>query len=58
MDTKEREWQKVHYKKKMPLKPIRRFWIGFDAYGNERWFTEVNNGNFIVDKKHQYRPYR
>lgn len=39
------EWTPVRSRKDRNriIKPIRRYWNGFDAYG-ELWFTEYNDG--------------
>lgn len=34
--------------------PTRRFWLGFDKEGNERWFIELSNGKIIASTDESY----
>lgn len=38
------------------VNPKRRFWLGFDNLGNEKWFIELDNGKIIghTDESYNY----
>lgn len=38
------------------VNPTRRFWLGFDILGNEKWFIELDNGKIIscTDESYNY----
>lgn len=35
-------------------KPIRHFWNGFDVSGSEKWFLELENGNYVSSSDTSY----
>lgn len=42
------------YERKVDVYPKRQFWLGFDKFGNERWFIELSNGRIINQKDDNY----
>lgn len=56
MDKRKMEWTRVNYNKprRRYLRPVDKWWNGFDSEGRERWFIELNNGVIINDRDNNY----
>jgi GH24 family phage-related lysozyme (muramidase) len=53
------ESRKVSSRKKLPSQeqkiiPIKKYWNGFNEFGKELWYIELNNGVIISDLNKEY----
>lgn len=56
-EKNDNEWIQVTCRKFQPplIKPLNRYWDGFDSRGRKRWYIELTDGRIMAEKNREFR---